>query len=84
MRRFYGRDDISFTIVSDEFNTLTTDQTGAIRPLVPRTFPTFSAAEDENGQSRIYLGIHWRFDKEVGIKQGNQIGDRVFDGFLTK
>ena len=83
MRRFYNRDDISFTIVSDEFNTLTTDQTGAIRPLVPRTFPTFSAAEDENGQSRIYLGIHWRFDKEVGIKQGNQIADRVFDSFLT-
>lgn len=83
LRRFYGRDNITFTIVSDEFNTLTTDQTGTIRPLVPRTYPSFSAAEEENGQSRIYLGIHWGFDKVTGIRQGNQIADRVFDRFLT-
>lgn len=24
-------------------------------------------AEQENGQSRIYLGIHWAFDKEGGL-----------------
>ena len=30
-------------------------------------------------QSRIYLGIHWAFDKEQGIAQGRQVGDYVFN-----
>src|SRR5258708_23140339 len=55
---FYGRDDITFSFTSDEFNGTTRDQSGAIRPVVTRRFHSFSAAMDENGQSRIYLGIH--------------------------
>ena len=82
LRRFYGRDDISFTIVSEEFNGQTTDQNGEIRPLIPRTFASLGQAEEENGQSRIYLGIHWSFDKVEGIRQGNRIGDLVFDTLL--
>ena len=77
LRRFYGTDDIRFTFVSDEFNGVTTDQFGNTRPLIPRTFETLSQAEEENGQSRIYLGIHWRFDKVNGIHQGEQIADLV-------
>jgi hypothetical protein len=79
LRRFYGTDDIAFTFVSDEFNGQTRDNTGAIRPLMPRSFSTLSQAEEENGQSRIYLGIHWSFDKTAGIAQGRQVGDFVFD-----
>ena len=48
------------------------------RPLVPRSFKTLSQAEEENGQSRIYLGIHWSFDKTAGIEQGRRIADEVF------
>jgi hypothetical protein len=29
--------------------------------------------------SRIYLGIHWAFDKTEGIKQGRLIADYVFN-----
>ena len=79
LRRFYGSDDIAFTFVSDELNGVTRDNQGNIRPLVPRSFTSFSQAEEENGQSRIYLGIHWSFDKTAGIAQGRQVGDYVFD-----
>jgi hypothetical protein len=77
LRQFYGTDAIRFTFVSDEFNGVTKDQFGNTRPLLPRTFETLSQAEEENGQSRIYLGIHWRFDKVNGIHQGEQIADLV-------
>ncbi len=68
LRKFYQTDDISFTFVSDEYNGVTTDNTGAVRPLIPRTFSSLSEAEEENGQSRIYLGIHWKFDKTKPTK----------------
>jgi hypothetical protein len=79
LRRFYNTDNISFTFVSDEYNGVTTDHTGAVRPLLPRTFANLSQAEEENGQSRIYLGIHWSFDKTGGIQLGNSIGNYVYD-----
>jgi hypothetical protein len=82
LRRFYGTDNISFTFVSDELNGVTKDNTGATRPLIPRTFSTLSQAEEENGQSRIYLGIHWSFDKTEGIAMGRQVANYVFDNAL--
>jgi hypothetical protein len=82
--RFYGRDDIHFTIVSDEFNTVTVDQNGIVRPLRPRSYDSFSQAREENGQSRIYLGIHWSFDKVQGIDEGNDVADYVFQHFLRR
>jgi hypothetical protein len=78
MKDFFGKDQIHFTIVSDEFNTITIDQNGQPRPLLPRSFDSFSQAAEENGQSRIYLGIHWQFDKVQGIKTGDGIADYVF------
>ena len=78
LRRFYGRDDIRFTFVSDEFNGETRDNQGNVRPLKPRAFTSLSQAEEENGQSRMYLGIHWSFDKTEGIAQGRNVADLVF------
>jgi hypothetical protein len=77
LRRFYGTDAIPFTFVSDEYNGVTRDNAGAVRPLLPRSFRTLSQAEEENGQSRIYLGIHWSFDKTEGIAQGRAIARYV-------
>ena len=79
LRRFYGTDRIAFTFVSDELNGVTQDNQGNVRPLRPRSFPSLSAAEEENGQSRICLGIHWAFDKTDGIAQGRKVGNYVFD-----
>ena len=77
LRRFYSTDRIRFTFVSDELNGETVGNDGAVRPRLPRTFARLSDAEEENGQSRIYLGIHWAFDKTAGIAQGRRIADDV-------
>ena len=74
----YGTDNIAFTFVSDEFNGVTRDNAGNVRPLVQRSFSSLSQAEEENGQSRIYLGIHWAFDKTAAIAQGRRVADYVF------
>lgn len=79
LRRIYGTDRVAFTFVSDEFNGETVDNQGNVRPYRPRSFTSLSQAEEENGQSRIYLGIHWAFDKTSGIVQGRRIADYVFD-----
>ena len=83
LRRFYKTDKISFTFVSDEFNGFTKDNNGNKRPLIPRDFESLSQAEEENGQSRIYLGIHWSFDKTEGIKQGRKVADYVYNRLFT-
>ena len=84
LRRFYGKDKIPFTFISDEFNGVTEDSNGNPRPLIERRFSSLSEAEEENGQSRIYLGIHWSFDKTEGIRLGNRVGDYVFDHAFRK
>ena len=83
LRDFYGTDNIAFTFTSDELNGVTRDNQGNVRPLLPRSFASLSQAEEENGQSRIYLGIHWAFDKTEGIAQGRNIGDWVFEHAFT-
>ncbi len=84
LRRFYGTDRIPFTFVSDEFNGETRANDGTVRPLIPRRFSSFSQAEEENGQSRIYLGIHWSFDKTAGIAQGRKIANFVFENAFVR
>jgi len=74
---------VPLTFVSDELNGITLDNKGQARPRLPRTFSTFTQAEEENGQSRIYLGIHWKFDKDQGIAQGEQIADWVMQNIYV-
>jgi hypothetical protein len=84
LRRFYGTDYISFRFISDEFNGITEGSDGTARPVIERQYSRLSQAEEENGQSRIYLGIHWRFDKTEGIKQGRRVADYVFDSAFKR
>jgi hypothetical protein len=79
LRRFYGTDRVAFVLVSDELNGLTVGNDGQVRPYAPRSFSSFSEAEEENGQSRVYLGIHWTFDKTAGIAQGRRVANYVFN-----
>ena len=67
LRRFFDNDEVPFTTTSGvPFAGLT------------RSFTSFSQAAAENGESRIYAGIHFRSAVEDGIKQGEKIGRFVF------
>ncbi|KAF7507607.1 hypothetical protein GJ744_010277 [Endocarpon pusillum] len=68
-------DNIGFDFVSDELNGISrdlrqpydanlpiTDQVGTVRTRVVRHYPSLWAAMFDAGISRIFLGVHWRFD----------------------
>ena len=65
LKTFYGMDATSFGLTSDEV------------PGVTRYFKTFSQAAQENADSRVWLGVHWRFDQTAGQVLGEQIADFV-------
>ena len=50
------------------------DNTDEADGLKPRSFPSFSAAADEAGISRLYGGIHYRAAIDKGLEQGRCIG----------
>jgi hypothetical protein len=77
LRDVFGRDELPFSFVSDELNGETIGWDGQVRQRIPRHFDSLSQAEEENGQSRIWLGVHWAFDKTAGIAQGRAIADQV-------
>jgi len=80
-RLFYGvkpgdrkKDSLfnGLTFVSDEFNGTTTDNKGAVRPRIVRSFPDgLWEMIVENGFSRMYLGVHWTFDSFATKKNGD-------------
>jgi hypothetical protein len=70
--------------VSDEFNGETIDNlTGKPRPKRPRSF-TLDKAIQENLESRIYLGVHWRFDGDEGERVGKEIAAITFKTIALK
>ena len=38
-------------------------------------------AEEENSDSRIWMGVHWRFDTDNGITLGEQVGHDIVGAF---
>lgn len=50
------------------------DKTGSHAGLAARNFPSFRAAADDAGISRLYGGIHFRSAIERGLEQGRCIG----------
>jgi len=82
LRRFYKKDDITFTLNSDEFNGVNKDVDGTVRPKRTRSFNSFTQALLENARSRIYLGIHYQFDAYEGADAGIKIANYVFSNYL--
>jgi hypothetical protein len=75
LARFFGTDHISFSACS---MTLAVGSTCVDASPVMRTFDSFSQAANENGESRILVGFHFRRAVVEGIKHGNKIGNRAF------
>jgi hypothetical protein len=75
--RSYFKDNTSFVFVSDEFNGKNYSDTGQLQPLEPVNYRSLSTAEYDNAESRIYIGVHWQFDADVGIQVGHEVADYV-------
>ena len=72
VQHFFGK-ELTFNFVSDEFDGHNLDPDGSVRTRHERSL-TLSQATRENSLSRVYLGVHWKFD---GLKDGapaNKIG----------
>jgi hypothetical protein len=72
--------DIEVTFTSDEFNGVTTDNSGAVRPVWVQTFK-LDVAIEQNKESRIYLGVHWSFDATGGETVGKAIAAKAVTAF---
>jgi hypothetical protein len=67
---FFGTDAVVFTLPSEH-------------PLVgDRHYTSFTEAAQESADSRLYGGIHWRFDNEDGLSSGTALGQFVSSTIL--
>jgi hypothetical protein len=79
VRLFYGHtnmkteDSIGFAFVSDELNGNTTDGDGSVRTSHHRKYDSMAEAMYDNSVSRIFLGVHWRFDGTSGESVGKML-----------
>jgi PAP2 superfamily len=55
-------EEFTFDVISDELNGTTTDSAGVVRVKHTRRFTDLVTPLKENALSRVYLGVHWRFD----------------------
>jgi hypothetical protein len=70
------------TAILGENTGFSMTSTTAPAPGTARSFYTFLQAADENAESRVLAGIHFRFSCEKGQSLGNQIGKWTVDHHL--
>lgn len=71
-------DAINLTFTSEEVNGVTLETDGVtVRPDRPQTFTSIEAMIDANLESRVVLGVHWRFDGDGGKDSGVKVGLKV-------
>jgi len=78
MMRKFTPDQTPFVFVSDEWDGKTKDVNGTTRPYIPQAYLSLSQADEDNYLSRLYLGVHFRFDSSRGSSAGQQVADYVF------
>jgi PAP2 superfamily len=68
---FFERDRFDFDVTSE------------VMPGVVRSFAKFSLAAEEASLSRIFAGVHFRFDETAGERLGRLVAHFVVDEALT-
>jgi hypothetical protein len=71
LTEFFRGDRFEFTVTSEAL------------PSVERSFDRFSAAAEEASLSRVFAGVHFRFDETVGERLGHQVARFVLAHLLT-
>jgi len=71
LQEFFGTDYVSFSVTS-----------GAPFAGLTRSFFSFSEAAQENADSRVYAGIHFRTACRDGVRQGRHIGQFAIQHYL--
>jgi hypothetical protein len=79
LKQFFGTDHISFSACS--LSLPLEEQCGGASEVL-HSFESFTQAAEENGVSRILIGIHFRKAVEDGIEHGRKIGNRAVNLFL--
>ena len=79
LKQFFGTDDIGFMACSRSLPP--GGRCGDASPIL-RPYSSFSQAANENGLSRILVGIHFRRAVDEGIQHGRKIAARAVNLFL--
>jgi hypothetical protein len=74
MNAVFNTDQMTFTATTDDPRS----------PVRNRTFSRFSDAAEENALSRLYLGVHYRWDAVDGLALGRNVGGHVVANELRK
>ena len=72
---------LNSVLQQDQFEEFTV--TSEVLPGTTRSFRSFSSAADEATMSRIFAGVHFRFDLTTGQRLGQNVADFVVGHFLT-
>jgi membrane-associated phospholipid phosphatase len=86
----------AMTVMADTFGAhrgfrMTTREVNTAGPMSPlmkmrpptREFESFAAAATQCAMSRVYLGIHFRYDSTAGTALGNDVGRYAVNNFLA-
>lgn len=67
-----------------EHYSFATTSTSSLTPGEPRNFSNFFNAANENADSRVMAGVHFRFSCKAGQEMGNKIGKWMIENTLMK
>jgi hypothetical protein len=73
MGGFFGTDSVSFTAGTEDPN---------LPSGVTRTFDSFTQLAIEEARSRVFLGVHFRWDGDHGVLSGTAVGNYIYDNVL--
>ena len=74
LKRAFGTDQVPFSM----------DSLSALPANPVRSFTTFTQAADENADSRVTAGIHFRFATEQGKALGRKVGSYIVEHHLQR